>query len=429
MDRMIGYTQLMDSIERGAYDAVLESLYTPERVPETKTRIKSLAEQFRSCFTGESFSLFSAPGRTEIGGNHTDHQHGRVLCGSLDLDILAFAAPNETEIIRIHSKGYPDVSVNLNELQPKQEEINTTSALVRGVAAAIRQRGYEVKGFDACITSDVLPGSGMSSSAAFEVLIGTIINQFFCGGSLEPVEIAKIGQHAENIYFGKPCGLMDQMASAIGGVVAIDFTDVDAPFVRKVDVDFSEFRHALCIIDTGSGHADLTDDYADITREMGAAAAFFGKNVLREVDEETFRVSIPALRECCGDRAVLRALHFYEDDRRAAEEASALEQGNFGRFLELVRASGQSSALYLQNNWSPSDPSHQAIPLTLAIGERLLAGEGAIRVHGGGFAGTVQAFVPVKKVEQFKAGMDSLLGAGKCRVLQIRSVGGCTVID
>ena len=374
-------------------------------------------------------SLFSGPGRTEIGGNHTDHQHGHVLCGSVDMDMLACAAPNGKNVIRICSEGYPALEVELEDLTVKPEEVNTSAALVRGVAARLRELGYTLSGFDACVTSTVLSGSGLSSSAAYEVLVGNILNRFCCGDRLDPIEIAKVGQYAENVYFGKPCGLMDQMGSSVGGAVSIDFADPAEPVVKRADYDFTRSGHTLCIVDTCSSHGDLTGDYADITREMGAAAAHFGKTVLRDVPEEEFKAAIPSLRVRCGDRAVLRALHYYEDDRRAVQEAQALEEGDFARFLALVNQSGLSSALHLQNTWSITEPKQQAIPMVLALGRELLEGTGAIRVHGGGFAGTVQAFVPNERLASFRSGMEKLLGQGKCHVLHIRPQGGCAVAE
>ena len=299
---------------------------------------------------------------------------------------------------------------------------------MRGVAAKIEGAGCSPVGFDAYITSNVLSGSGLSSSAAYEILVATIIDCFFGGGTLDPVERAKVGQYAENVYFGKPCGLMDQMGSSVGGAVAIDFADPAAPVVKKVEYDFTRSGHALCIVDTGSCHADLTDDYADITREMGAVAAHFGKKFLRDVDEGAFRAALPQLRQECGDRAVLRTMHFFEEDCRAEQEAQALEQGDFAAFLALVDQSGLSSALNLQNTWSAAAPQQQAIPVALAVGRELLGGSGAIRVHGGGFAGTIQAFVPNEKLETFQQGMEELLGPGMCHILHIRPQGGCVVL-
>ena len=428
-------TQLLQTLSDGQHDPVLAALYaldgTRESLDKARARAIHVVSRFIEEFSPASdaaAALFTGPGRTEIGGNHTDHQHGHVLCGSVDLDMLACAAPNGLDVIRVHSEGYSALEVALDSLSPREDEKNTSAALVRGVAAKIAELGHTLCGFDAYVTSNVLSGSGLSSSAAYEVLIGNILNHLCCGGALDPVEIAKIGQYAENVYFGKPCGLMDQMGSAVGGAVAIDFHDPASPVVRRADYDFSASGHALCIVDTASSHGDLTDDYADITREMGAVAAYFGQKFLRDVPEADFHAALPALRASCGDRAVLRAMHYYEDDRRAVEEAEALAAGDFPRFLALVNASGLSSALHLQNTWSISDPRQQAIPVCLAVGRELLEGTGAIRVHGGGFAGTIQAFVPNDKLVSFKTGMEALLGPGKCHILHIRPQGGIKII-
>ncbi len=427
---------LLQSLREGAHDQPLSRLYaldgTRDSLDQARERAIGVVEGFQTAFSPSETvqaALFSGPGRTEIGGNHTDHQHGHVLCGSVDLDMLACAAPNGLGVIRVISQGYPSLEIELDQLLPRTEERNTSAALVRGVTAKIQELGYPVGGFDAYITSNVLSGSGLSSSAAYEVLIGNILNRFFCGSGLDAVQIAKIGQYAENVYFGKPCGLMDQMGSSVGGAVAIDFADPAAPVVERAGYDFSLSGHALCIVDTGSCHADLTDDYADITREMGAVAAHFGKQFLREVPETDFRRAIPSLRVRCGDRAVLRALHYYDDDQRAVQEAEALAAGDFQRFLALVNASGLSSALHLQNTWSAATPNQQAIPVALAMGRGLLAETGAIRVHGGGFAGTIQAFVPNERLDRFKSGMEALLGPGMCHILHIRSQGGCVVAE
>ena len=426
--------QLLNSLKEGTHDQALAALYaldgTRESLDRARDRACRVVQSLMDTFSpgpDVQAALFSGPGRTEIGGNHTDHQHGHVLCGSVDMDMLACAAPNGSDRIRIQSEGYPALEIDLSDLSVKPEEANTSAALVRGVAARVRELGYTLSGFDACVTSTVLSGSGLSSSAAYETLIGTVLNRFCCGGALDAVTIAKIGQYAENIYFGKPCGLMDQMGSSVGGAVAIDFADPANPVVDPIGYDFSQSGHTLCIVDTCSSHGDLTGDYADITFEMGAVAAYFDKNVLREVPEADFRAALPVLRQSCGDRAVLRALHFYGDDRRAVQEAQALREGDFGRFLALVNASGLSSSLYLQNTWSTADPRQQAVPMVLALGAELLEGTGAIRVHGGGFAGTVQAFVPNDRLGAFQAGMEGLLGQGKCHILHIRPVGGTVV--
>ncbi len=372
---------------------------------------------------------FSAPGRTEIGGNHTDHQRGRVLAGAVDLDTVAAVRVSGTDTIRIQSEGYPPCEVKLDDLLPRKEEINTTAALVRGVAARFTELGAKLGGFDAYVTSTVLPGSGLSSSAAFEVLLGTICNSLFFGNQLSMPEIAKIGQYAENVYFGKPCGLMDQMASAVGNLVSIDFADPESPIITPVEFDFSACGYALCIIDSRASHADLTKEYAAIPAELKTICAYFGASVLREVAESDFYAAIPRLRSLCGDRAVLRAIHFYEDDRRVQQQVAALNRGDFDAFLRLVRRSGQSSWMYLQNVIPAGYTDHQDMAIALVMCHRLLGDRGAFRVHGGGFAGTVQAFVPVDMLEGFQSGMDGVLGEGACHVLSIRPYGGVEILD
>ena len=369
---------------------------------------------------------FSAPGRTEIGGNHTDHQHGCVLAAAVNLEVTASVSPLEKSVVRVISKGYPPVEVDLKDLSPRDSEKNTTAALVRGMAAAFANKGIIPAGFEASISSTVMPGSGLSSSAAFEVLLGTIMNELYHGG-LSPADIAIMGQWAENVYFGKPCGLMDQMASAVGGMVFMDFADPAHPLVEKLDFDFSSAGHALCILDSGASHADLTDDYASIPQELSRISGFFGQTVLRDVPEERFWAELPRLRELAGDRAVLRAIHFYEENRRAGQEAQALREGDFQRFLSLVRQSGQSSWMYLQNVIPAGAAAHQEMGVALALCHRLLGDRGAFRVHGGGFAGTVQAFVPHDLLPSFKAETERVLGAGACHVLSIRPEGGIRI--
>ena len=379
---------------------------------------------FREAFGGGPERYFSAPGRTEIGGNHTDHQRGRVLAAAVNLDTLAAVRVNGTGTIRILSQGYPMSVVGLNQLEPQAEEVNTTPALIRGVAARFVQLGCRVEGFDAYCTSTVLPGSGLSSSAAYEVLIGTIINHLFFDGRVSQPEIAQIGQYAENVFFGKPCGLMDQTASAVGNLVSIDFFDKDKPVITPVDFDFSACGHALCIIDTRASHADLTDEYAAIPGEIKKVCAHFGKEVLTQIDEQEFYAAIPALRKSCGDRAVLRCVHFYQDNARVPRQVAALQSGDFDTFLKLISESGHSSWMYLQNVIPAGYKEHQDVAVSLALCEHYLQGRGAFRVHGGGFAGTVQAFVPFDLLDSFRAGVDAALGAGACHVLSIRPQGG-----
>ena len=410
----------------GALDETLTQLYGPERLEGARARCAAVCAGFAKTFSSIPEALFSAPGRTELGGNHTDHQRGRVLAASVDLDVLAAAAPNQSGMLRIQSEGYPLIVVDLGELSPRPEEANTSAALIRGVAARLAALGCPLQGagLDAYVVSDVPGGSGLSSSAAFEVLIGTMLNELFWGGKCTPVEIAQIGQYAENVFFGKPCGLMDQTACSVGGVVAIDFADAARPAVEQIGLDLRSAGYALCILDSGAGHADLTGEYAAITDELRAVSRYFGREVLRQVPEADFLAALPQVRRAAGDRAVLRALHFYGEDRRAADEAEALRGGDFDRFLELVRASGRSSALYLQNVVPTGQTADQALLVALAVSERLLAGRGAVRVHGGGFGGTAQAFVPLEMLEDFRAGIEAVLGKGSCHVLSIRPVGG-----
>ena len=390
-------------------------------------RKASLDTGFTAAFGGKADRYFSAPGRTEIGGNHTDHQHGRVLAAAVNLDTLAAVRLNGADTIRIQSEGYPLCVVDLNCLTPQPDEINSTAALVRGVAARFAELGCAVKGFDAYVTSTVLPGSGLSSSAAFEVLIGTILNHLFFDSRLDAPQIAMIGQYAENVFFGKPCGLMDQTASAVGSIVTIDFADPAAPIIEPIDFDFAACGHALCIIDTRASHADLTDEYAAVTRELKAICAHFGKGFLREIPQTDFFRELPVLREKCGDRAVLRAIHFYADNDRVPAQVAALKSGDFDTFLELVNESGRSSYLYLQNVIPAGRTERQEVGLALALCQHYLNGRGAFRVHGGGFAGTVQAFVPLEILEAFRSGIDAALGEGACHVLSIRPQGGVEV--
>ena len=428
---MLSCKTLIDQLSGGMWDKRLNHLYCcngSEALEAVRARAVEAVKRYQTLFSAgddAQASLFSSPGRTELGGNHTDHQHGCVLAASVNMDMLAVAAPNGTALVRIHSEGYPVLTVDLSSLSPAEDERETSAALVRGVAARMAELGQSPAGFDAYVCSSVPAGSGLSSSAAYEVLVGTIFNVLFCNQVFTPVQVAQIGQYAENVFFGKPCGLMDETASAVGGVVSIDFQDPAAPVVRKVNFDFSATGHTLCIINSGADHADLTDAYAAITSEMKSVAACFGKAVLRDVDEAAFRATIPELRKALGDRAVLRAIHFFAENRRAVQEAQALEQGDFAAFLALVRASGLSSSLYLQNTFAPSDPRQQAIPLVLWAAEEVLQGTGAVRVHGGGFAGTVQAFVPNDRLPDFLAAMERLLGPGMCHMLSIRPEGGC----
>ncbi|MCD8382634.1 MAG: galactokinase [Clostridiales bacterium] len=393
-------------------------------------RLEELMDSFQKAFQRDEdteVALCTAAGRTEVGGNHTDHQRGKVLAASVDLDAVACVAPNGTGEVCLCSEGYGTVRVRVDELDRVSAEENTTPSLVRGILARTAQLGYRPVGFDAYIRSDVPGGSGLSSSACYEVLVGVIVNHLYCHDELSLAQIAMMGQYAENVYFGKPSGLMDQMACALGGIVAIDFRDENDPVYHQVTFDFMAAGHVLCIIDTGADHADLTADYGAIPREMRAVAAQMGKEVLSETDPTVFYAQLPRLRERLGDRAVLRAIHYYDDVSRVEQQVQALERGDFDTFLRLVNQSGQSSFMYLQNVSTFRDPADQPVAVALAAAQHLLAGQGAVRVHGGGFAGTIQAFVPLDRLEVFRTGMDALLGQGSCHILAIRPVGGAVL--
>ena len=420
------FIDLEKRIHEPTFEETLVRLYGAEHGEDARARCAEVLAGFAKTFESQPEALFSAPGRTEVGGNHTDHQHGRVLAAAVDLDILAAAAPNQSGMIRVQSQGYPLIVVDLGELTPKTEEQNTSAALIRGVAARMAAMGCPLQnaGLDVYMTSTVPGGSGLSSSAAFEVLIGTMLNDLFWDGKCTPVEIAQIGQYAENVFFGKPCGLMDQTASSVGGVVAIDFADTAHPVVEQISLDLHANGYALCILNSGAGHADLTSEYAAITNELKAVCRCFGKEVLREVPEEAFLSALPEVRKAAGDRAANRAFHIYAENRRAEAEGQALRDGDFDRFLSLVRDSGRSSAMYLQNVIPTGQTTAQELMVTIALCESILAGRGAVRVHGGGFGGTAQAFVPLDMLDTFKEKTEAALGQGSCHVVTIRPVGG-----
>ena len=384
---------------------------------------EALKETFRSVFGTEAALLFSAPGRTELCGNHTDHQGGMVLAAAVQLETAAAVRPREDGCIRLLSEGYPMCTVQLDAAEPRAEETGTTAALIRGVAAGFLARGYQPAGFDACVCSSVLTGSGLSSSAAFEVLLGTIENHL-TGANLPALEIAKIGQVAENRYFGKPSGLLDQAAAASGGIVFLDFAPGQEPVAESIDVNFEDFGYALCVIDSGADHANLTPEYAAIPRELARVCAFFGKQVLREVDEDEFYARLPEVRKAAGDRAVLRAMHVFDENRRVLLARAAIREGDMEGFLRQLNASGRSSWLLLQNIIPSGSADEQALAYALACAERVLDGEGASRVQGGGFAGTIQAFVPLDRLEYFRGEMNRLMAADCCHVLSVRPTGG-----
>ena len=402
-------------------------VYLPDRYDEQYERFLDVLSDFGEYFDKNEereVSLFSAPGRSEVCGNHTDHNHGRVLAAGISLDAIAVASPNDTGVVSIKSKGYPMDVISCDELEVDEKNFGKSSELIRGILSRFKQLGYNIGGFDATTASKVLSGSGLSSSAAFEVLVCTILNHLYNDGKIDPVEIAQISQYAENVYFGKPCGLLDQMACSVGGFVTIDFNDPSKPIIKKVDFDFASCGHSLCIVDTKGDHSDLTDEYAAVRAEMEAVAAFFGKKVLRELDKQTVIENAADIRAAVSDRAVLRAIHFFNDDERVVKEVEALENGDFGQFKKLTIESGRSSYMYNQNVYACSAPLSQPLSLALAVSEELLKGKGAWRVHGGGFAGTIQAFVPNEMLDEYKNTMNSIFGDDACYVLSIRPMGG-----
>lgn len=420
---------LIEKMELGEYDALLTDLYVDTgKLKSQKDRYRNAVRSFERYYGKGEVAIFSAPGRSEIGGNHTDHQHGEVLAASVNLDTIGVVKQTADRIVKVISEGYEEVTISLDNLEPRNDEKETTTALVKGVLAGMKERGYKIGGFRAYITSDVLIGAGLSSSAAYETLIGTIISGLYNDMSVPSIEIAIIGQYAENVYFGKPCGLMDQMACSVGNLVHIDFAEPDDPVVEKVSFHMEEYGYSLCITDTKGSHADLTADYAAVPKEMKSVAAYFGKDVLFGISKEDIFTHMTQLREKTGDRAVLRALHFIGENERVRQEVAALKEKDMDAFLELVRESGDSSYKYLQNVYSNGDVQHQNVSLALALSEMFLGGRGVSRVHGGGFAGTIQAFVQNSEVEAYKKHMDAIFGTGSCVGLKIRKYGGIKVL-
>ena len=414
----------------GNFNDRLAEVYGANAAHAQQARYAKALDEFAALYGSDrDVSLFSVSGRSELSGNHTDHNFGCVVAASIDLDIIAVASANEDNVIRVKSEGFPADEVNLATYNtPDPAMFATSASIIAGMSAQFAQNGLCTGGFDAYTTSAVLKGSGISSSAAFEDMIGNILNYLYNDGKVDNVEIAKMSQKAENLFFGKPCGLMDQVACAHGGIVAIDFADPASPIIRGVPFDITAAGYALCIVNTGGNHADLTDDYASIPAEMKAVAAHFGKKVLREVSKADVVAAIPALREKLGDRAVLRAMHFFAENERVLAQTDALMHDDLGAFLSHVCASGQSSFCYLQNIYTTKAPSEQGLSLALCLAEQVLGGKKAAwRVHGGGFAGTIQAFVPMELVEEFRAAMDGAFGAGACLPLHIRQVGACKI--
>ena len=422
--------ELIAAINDGTYDENLKAVYvTDKAVEEQKPRYVETLNDFGELFGYDrEVNIMSAPGRTEVCGNHTDHNNGKVLAASINLDAIAVVSKNDDNIIRVKSKGHKMNVVDLDDLVPNEANFGSSTTLVQGVAATIKNLGYTVSGFDACTTSDVMGGSGLSSSAAFEVLLGSILSYMFNDGKISPVEIAKVAQYSENVFFGKPCGLLDQMASSVGTFVTIDFKSTKDPVIKKIDFDFSKSGHSLCIVDTHGNHSDLTDDYAAVRAEMESVAQALGKNVLRELSYEEFFAALPELTGRVNDRAILRAIHFFNENKRVEKAVECLENNDFEGFKQVIIDSGRSSFMLNQNVYTPKNPTEQKLSLALAISKELLDGKGAWRVHGGGFAGTIQAFVPNDMLDEYKKTIEGVFGEGSCHVLIIRPVGGTQVI-
>lgn len=409
-------------------EKTLEKLYGADAVSMQKSRYEAAEKSFEEIYGNSgNIRFFSAPGRTEVGGNHTDHNRGCVMAAAVGLDVIAVVSPCEGSVVSVKSEGFPEDVVDISDLEIKENEKNTSAALIRGVAAGFKNAGYNVCGFKAYTTSNVLKGSGLSSSAAFEVLIGTIFSHLCNECKVSAVKIAQIAQYAENAYFGKPSGLMDQMASSVGGFITIDFKDTEDPVIDSVAYDFASSGYNLCIVDTKGNHADLTPEYAAIPAEMKSVAKFFGKSELRDITKEQLIENIAEVRKVCGDRAVARAFHFFDDNERVGKEAAALRSGDIDSFLKLITESGNSSFKYLQNVFAVKSPEEQGLVMGLYISENILNGRGAVRVHGGGFAGTIQAFVPTDLLDAYSEAMEKVFGKGSCYKLYIRPVGGTAV--
>ena len=423
--------ELILAFENGTADKILTELYGAKNVAAQKARYIAAVGKFAELYGADrEVNAYSVAGRTEISGNHTDHNYGCVIAASLDLDIIAIASPADNSTIRVYSEGFGEQKVDFEAYNtPDEAKFGTSESIIAGMCAGFKKNGHKVGGFDAYATSNVLKGSGMSSSAAYEDMIGNILSHIYNDGKVDNVEIAQLAQYSENVFFGKPCGLMDQVACAAGGIVGIDFADPSAPVIEKIDFDVTGAGYNLCIVDTGGNHADLTDDYASVPAEMKAVAAHFGKKVLRELDIETVIADIPALREKLGDRAVMRALHFFEENKRVGDAKAALRAGDIDAFFANILASGRSSFCYLQNVYTTKNLTEQGLSLALCLAEKYLSGaRAAFRVHGGGFAGTIQAFVPCEMAEGFRALMDGALGEGSCLILNIRPYGALRVL-
>lgn len=420
---------LQTELQNQIYRNLLADIYIDkEKIPYQTSRYINALQEYEKAFGSSEVEIYSAPGRSEIGGNHTDHQHGEVLAASINNDAIAIVKKLEEPVVKIISDGYDLITIPLDDLEKKNSEEGTTASLIRGVLAGTRKHGYSIGGFQAYVTSDVLIGAGLSSSAAFETIIGTILSGLYNDMSISAIEIAIIGQFAENIYFGKPCGLMDQMACSVGSLVHIDFANPEKPVVNRVEFDLDGHGYSLCITDTKGSHADLTADYAAVPEEMKKVAAYFGKEVLRDVTKKELFANLNDIRAAVNDRAVLRAIHFTEENERVQKEVSALQADNFTDFLDTIKASGDSSFKYLQNVYTNHDVEHQNVSIALAASDSILGKDGVSRVHGGGFAGTIQAFVKNTAVQEYKHAMDAIFGEGSCNILKIRKYGGMKVL-
>ena len=419
--------ELKKQFVKGEYDNLLTDIYLDEnKIEYQRERYVKAIEKFEALYGEADVEIYSAPGRSEVSGNHTDHQHGEVLAASINLDAIAIVKKND--VVRVVSDNYDMITISLDDIEKKDEEEGTTISLIKGVLAGLKKRGNAIGGFDAYITSDVLIGAGLSSSAAFETVIGTIVSGLYNDMKVSAVDIAIIGQYAENVYFGKPCGLMDQMACSVGSLVHIDFADKENPIIDPVSVDFDKFGYSLCITDTKGSHADLTHEYAAVPAEMRAVAAVLGKEVLHGTALEDLLKNANEIREKAGDRAFLRAIHFVTENVRVQNAVAALRAEDFDGFLKMIKASGDSSYKYLQNVYTNQDVQHQNVSVALAVSDTILGSNGVCRVHGGGFAGTIQAFVKNEAVKEYKETLDKVFGEGACAVLKVRKYGGMKVL-
>lgn len=419
---------IIQEINNDQYNHILKDVYVDSELIEIqKQRYIQAIEKFISLYGDQEIEIYSAPGRSEVCGNHTDHQHGEVIAAAINLDIIAVVAKNK-DTVKVVSDDYDIEEISINDLEKKDEEIETSKGLIRGVLMRYQQLGFQIGGFNAYMTSDVFQGSGLSSSAAFEVMIGTVLSGLYNEMKVDPVTIGQVGQYSENVYFGKPCGLMDQCACSVGNLIHIDFKNNEQPLVNKIDVDFSKFDYSLCIVDVHASHADLTSDYASIPEEMKKVAQFFGKEVLSDVDEDKFYAHLPEVRKAVLDRAVLRAMHLFAENKRVQKADLALKENDFETFKTIVKESGNSSFKYLQNIYSNHYVDQQAVSIALALSEKILEDQGVCRVHGGGFAGTIQAFVKNEFVSKYKEEIEKYFGKGSCHILKIRKYGGIKIL-